>query len=362
MRVISSIHRNHVIVSGLASLLIGGAIAMPAAAAPQTVAEIANYTGPDRQAVLEAGARKEGQVIVYSTGTQMKPLMDAFGVKYPFIRIEAYRADATTVTRRVLEEYKAGRYAVDSVEMTTGGLHAMRDAGYLQPFTSPQMAAYRPEAIEAGRHWVFDFESYASVGWNTKLLKDSETPKTLDDLLDPKWKGKMAVPGSTTMGNWVGGLVLDKGEDFVRKLGAQQIRVYNISGRAVANLVVSGEVPLSPAVFNSSIFVSQQEGASVAWRAIGGVYATLDAVSIAAKAPHPHAAMLFADYVLSIDGQKMVQGLGYASARTDLAGADKPEKIHYLTERPDYAQEYEKWNALARQVFGRGETPAGGKK
>jgi iron(III) transport system substrate-binding protein len=339
--------------------LAGGLVLSASAldAAPQSVAEIANYAGADRQQVLEAGARKEGVVVIYNTGTQTKPVMDAFGAKYPFLKVENYRGDATAVTRRVIEEYKAGRYAVDNVQMTTGGLYPIRDAGYLQPYVSPELAVYKKEALEPGRHWAIDFESYSSVGWNTKLVSESEIPKVLDDLLDPKWKGKMAVPGSTTLGNWVGGLILDKGEDFVRKLGQQQIRVYEISGRAVANLVVSGEVVMSPAVFNSSIYTSKQEGANVAWRAVGGTYATIDAMAIAAKAPHPHAAMLYADFFLSREGQVGVQKLGYASARNDMENGDKPAKIHYLTERPDYVREYERWNLLARQVFGKGEVP-----
>jgi iron(III) transport system substrate-binding protein len=177
----------------------------------------------------------------------------------------------------------------------------------------------------------------------------------LDDLLDPKWKGKMAIPGTTTLGNWVGALVLDKGEAFVRKLGAQQIRVYQVSGRAIANLVVSGEVPLSPTIYNSHVFASRAKSAPIAWRALGGTYSTIDGIAIPTKSVHPHAAMLYADFLLSPAGQKELMKLGYATARTDIENADKPAKIHYLTERPTYFEDIEKWTALGHQVFGKGE-------
>ncbi len=185
------------------------------------------------------------------------------------------------------------------------------------------------------------------------MVSDIEAPSTLDDLLDPKWQGKFAVPGTTTLTNWIGALVLDKGEDYVRQLGRQKIRIYQVSARAVANFVVSGEVALSPALYNSHIANSRAQGASVAWRPLGGVYSTTGGLAFAAKAPHPHAAMLFIDFVLSPEGQSIYQKLGYASARTDFTNPEKPPKIHYLTDRRSYFEDYENWSALGRQVFGK---------
>jgi iron(III) transport system substrate-binding protein len=185
------------------------------------------------------------------------------------------------------------------------------------------------------------------------LVAQADAPKTLDDLLLPAWQGKMAVPGTTTLANWVGALILDKGEAFVRRLGVQKIRVFQVSARAVANFVVSGEVPLSPAIYNSHVANSRAHGAHVAWRALGGVYSTTGAIALAREAPHPYAAMLFIDYVLSREGQLVYQSLGYASSRTDLENPQKPAKIYYLADRPSYLQDYERWSSLARQVFGK---------
>lgn len=328
-------------------------------AAPQTVSEIANYAGADRQAVLEAGAKKEGVVQVYSTQVQNQPILKAFASKYPNIKVDFFRDDGSSVARRWLEEYKAGRYLADVFDGGSTALPTLRDAGHLQAFTSPQFKSMRPEAIQkdaqGGSIWANDYESYLSLGFNTKVIPEAEAPRTYDDLLNPKWQGKMAIPGSNTLGNWVGGAVLDKGEDYVRKLGVQKVKIFNVSGRAVANLVVSGEVPMSPASFDSHIANSKDQGASVAWRALGGVYATTGAVALAQKAPHPHAAMLYIDLMLSKEIQEMFMKIGYASGRTDLESREKPSKIYYVAQRPNYAQEYEKWQALGREVFGRGE-------
>jgi iron(III) transport system substrate-binding protein len=321
---------------------------------PKTVAEIANYHGTDRQKVFEEGARREGQLLIYAIGTQADPVYKAFGDKYPFIKVAAQRNDSSVMTRLIMEEASANTFNVDAIELTTGGLYPLRDADLLQPYWSPELAAYRKEAIEAGNHWVIDYESYLSLGYNTNLVSETDAPKTYDDLLDPKWKGKMALPGTTTMANWLGAVLREKDEAYVRKLGQQQIRIYEVSARAVANLVISGEVPLSPAIYNSHVANSQEQGAPIAWRALGGVYPTTDGAVIAAHAPHPFAAMLFVDFVLSTEGQKIFQKLGYSSARTDLPGKDRPAKIYYLGDEPDYLANYEKWTALGRQVFGSG--------
>jgi iron(III) transport system substrate-binding protein len=326
----------------------------PLAAAPATIAEIATYAGADRQSVLEAGAKREGTVLIYATGTQADPLYEAFAKKYPFIKVESFKGDSPTVTRRVIEEYAANTYLVDTLDLAVAGLRPMMEAGLLQPYRSPEQSKFVPTAIEPKGHWTIDYESYVGLGYNTKLISEAEAPKTYEDLLDPKWRGKMAVPGSSTLGNWIGAMIMDRGEPFVRRFAEQKIRVYEVSARAVANLVVSGEVPLSPALFNSHMANSQDQGAPVDWRPLGGVYATTGAMALAAKAPHPHAAMLFIDFILSQEGQSLYQKLGYASSRTDLPVKQaKPTKVYYFGDDPDYQEKYEKWIAIGRQIVGK---------
>jgi iron(III) transport system substrate-binding protein len=151
----------------------------------------------------------------------------------------------------------------------------------------------------------------------------------------------------------VGAVVLSKGEDYLRKLGRQELKNYKILGRALANLVVSGEVALSPTIYNSHMISSKAEGASVAWQALGSVYAGTGGAALAKNAPHPHAAMMLADFFLSKEGQTMRQAIGDSSARTDLATADKPKEIAYVASRPTYNQDFEKWSQLAAEVFGK---------
>ena len=175
-----------------------------------------------------------------------------------------------------------------------------------------------------------------------------------DDLLDAQWRGKMAISGvSTTAVNWVGTMLIAHGPDYVRKLGTQNIRIYNLTGRALANLMTAGEVMLSPTIYNSHVAASAEKGAPLGWFAPGPVPVTDSGVAIARKAPHPHAAMLFMDFLMSKEGQVLYQELGYDSPRTDAGKASAGARLErlYLTNRPGYIREYEDWAKLYQDVF-----------
>jgi iron(III) transport system substrate-binding protein len=327
-----------------------------AAAQPRTVAQIANYSGADRQKILEEGARKENALLIYTTGTQIQPLIDRFKQKYPYLRTELARAPSIDVAAKVMEEYRAGVYLADAFELAAHGLLVPRDQGLLQPFTSPEAANYEASAIEAGRHWISVREGYTGIGYNTTKIAPAEAPKTYLDLLDPKWKGKMAISSlSVTAANWVGTMVVAHGLDFVRKLGQQQVRPYRVTARAVANLMISGEVALSPTTYLSHVEASRAQGAPLAWIAPGPVPVTDTSVALAAKAPHPHAAMLFVDFLLTREAQLMYRDLGYLSSRVDMAAdAPKLQKL-VLENRPTYLQDYEQWTRLVQDIFVRGQ-------
>jgi iron(III) transport system substrate-binding protein len=322
------------------------------ASAQRSVEAIVNDTAPDRQKRLEEGARREGTLLLYTTGTQIKPLLDRFLQKYPFLKVELARSSSADTARKVIEEYRAGYEKVDAFELASHGLVVPRDENILQPFQSPEFAAFDPDAIEARRHWVVVRESFTGIGFNTTLLPADKAPRTYQALLDQQWKGRMAISGvSTTAVNWVGTMVITEGIDFVRKLGQQNIRIYNMTGRALANLMSSGEVVLSPTIYNSHVEASARKGAPLAWIAPGSVPVTDTGVAIARKAPHPHAAMLLVDFLMSREGQLIYQELGYDSARRDVATSGAPVKKLYLANRTNYISEYESWMKLYQAAF-----------
>jgi iron(III) transport system substrate-binding protein len=335
------------------SLSFVGAATKVAASEPTSVADIANYTGADRQSMLEAGARKEGSLMVYMTGTQIEPLIKRFMQKYPYIKVEFTRDGSVEIAQRVMQEYSAGVYLVDAYELADEGLIAPRDAGFLQPFTSPEEAAYEKDSIEPQRRWASAREGYTGIGFNTQKIAESEAPKTYKDMLDPKWKGRMAISGSTsTSGNWVGAMLLTQGEAYVRALGAQNMRIFQMDQRAISNMMIAGEVDISPTTYLSHVLASRAKGAPLAWNAPGPLPVLDTGAAIAAKAPHPHAAMLFIDFLLSKEGQLMYRDIGYASARLDMPpnGLPPVEKV-FVASRPNYLSEFETWVALFRSAF-----------
>jgi iron(III) transport system substrate-binding protein len=324
------------------------------AQSPNAVEAIANYSGGDRQAMLEAGAKRERGLLLYTTGTQIEPLIRGFERKYPFLRVTVQRGTQADIARRALEEYRAGYRKLDMFELSSQGLILIRDANILQPFRSPEGAAFDADAIEPARHWVVVRESYTGIGFNTKAIPPARAPKTYEDLLAPEWRGRMAMSGSiSTAANFVATLVLTRGEDFVRRLGEQNIRIYSVTARALANLMISGEVVLSPTIYNSHVAASAAQGAPLAWVAPGPVPVTDTAVALARGAPSPHAAMLLIDYLMSQEGQSIYGQLGYGSARRDAnkgAGNNPVQKL-YLGNRPNYVREFAQWSKLYRDVF-----------
>jgi iron(III) transport system substrate-binding protein len=323
------------------------------AADPAETSRIAALAGPDRAALLEKGARNEGELLIYTVGAQIDPLLARFRAKFPFLTVRTYKGDTVAITRRVFEEYKAGVYDVDAYELNDYGLLPIGEAGYLAPLGSPELAQYRPDAIEPHKRWVVMREDQISLGFNHAIISPSAAPTSNAELLDPKWKGKLGMYGeSTAIAHAVGTILLSEGEDFLRKLAAQQPTVYNMGGRAVANLIVSGEAPIVINARKSHMFSSAREGAPVSWRAIGPVYAAASAAAIASRARHPYAAALFVDFMLSDEAQRIYRDdLGYTSLRKDMTAADEPRQKLYLGSRPDFETEYETWSRLAGRLF-----------
>ena len=331
---------------------------LTAAAQPSNAVErIANYSGSDRQAMLEAGARRERGVLLYTTGTQIEPLIKGFERKYPYLRVTLQRGSQTDIARRALQEYRVGLRQIDMFELSSQGLILIRDANILEPFRSPKTTSFDSAAIEPARHWVVVRESYTGIASNTNEIPPGRAPRSYDDLLALEWRGRMAMSGSTsTAANFVGALMLTRGEDFVRRLGRQDIRVYPVTSRALANLMIAGEVVLSPTIYNSHVEVSAAKGAPLAWTAPGPVPVTDTAVALARGARSPHAAMLLIDYLMSQEGQALYGQLGYGSARQGAnrqASNNSVQKL-YIGNRPDFVREFAEWSKLYRDVFLRG--------
>lgn len=338
--------------------LIGLSEAQAAQAKPMSTAELALYQGKDREQVLVEGAKKEGQMVFYTSNTWMAGhVSQEFGKKYPFIKPNVYRSDSKELLKRITEESAAGRQIADVVETSPDYMALMQTVNLFQDIYLPEFKQYDDELKHRGKRGVLYWTSrelYISLGYNTKLIAAADAPKTMKDLLDPKWKGKMTIAGTTTGTQWIGAIIETFGMEFLEKLAAQEINVQNISGAALSQLVASGEVPISPTIFNSNIAVAKQKGAPVEWRAIEPVIGTTGMSALVAKGPHPHAGLLFLDFLHSKEGQQTVIKGGLSSARSDVIDPEMKFKKIYIESRfpPDVMEKkFAEWEGLKRKLF-----------
>ena len=323
-----------------------------------STAELALYRGADREKILVEGAKKEGQVTFYTSNTWVAgAVSQEFEKKYPFVKVNVWRSDSKALLQRLTDEVTAGRFIADVVETDPAYMGIIVKNNMLQEYVSPELGAYGDEAKVKGKAGVYAWtnrEIYISLGFNTKLIAAAEAPKSLKDYLDPKWKGKMSIAGTTTGVQWVGAVMEAMGREFLEKVSAQNINVQNMSGAALSGLVASGEVPLSPTIFNSNIYTHKQEGAPVDWRPVDPVIAAVGTSGIIVNAPHPHAGLLFLDYLHSKFGQQVAMKGGLSSARTDIGSLEQKFKKVYLESKytpEEFEKQYNEWNALLRRLF-----------
>lgn len=349
---------------GLTIALLG--LVIPNATAGATVEEVALTTSVNRQSLLEEGAKKEGKLLWYTTlivNQALKPIKQAFEKKYPYVQVEYHRADSEALAQRMLAEYQAKRYDVDVLDGTST-IVMLKKAGYIQRFSTPQLRDYPARLKESQGYWAVPNLYFMTLGYNTKLVAANEVPKSLSDLLNPKWKGKMVWNTSggsgapVFLGNTLITLGEQKGMAYLKQLTAQNVAKSTASARAVMDMVVAGEYAIGINMFNYHAVISRAAGAPVDWQAIEPVPALVKTLGLAKNAPHPHASMLFIDFLLSKDGQKILQEADYLPAHPDVpakvadlkAGGGKFSKFNFIAPELLYDKE-EKWVELFDKMF-----------
>jgi iron(III) transport system substrate-binding protein len=285
-----------------------------------TTEEILNYTAPDRQQVLEAGARREGKVVIYSgmiVNQLLRPLTEAFHRKYPFVDITYWRGDGNQIAAKVTAEMQANALMADVIEGS--GLPAA--AGGPQsvlPFTSPLFAALPKEDIAADRTWAATRFRYIGLGYNTKFISRDSAPKSYEDLLEARWKGRMAwhaasdasgalVTITSLLATWGRG----RTEAYVAKLAQQDVTPLAVSNRQVVDQVIFGEYWIGLGISAHHPVISARQGAPSATVLLDPVPSLNDSIQVLKGVKHPHAAMLLVDFMLSVEAQRMLQNAEY---------------------------------------------------
>ena len=292
--------------SRMAQFFCATALLLSLAAAPlsaqETLGKLAAMESADRSARVAANARKEGEVSIYtSLGTEdIAALAAVFEKKYG-VKLKVWRASSEKILQRVVTEAQGGRNDVDIVETISPELESLSREKLLQPVNSVFHADLLPLAVPAHKEWASTRLNLFTQAYNTNLIRKEDLPKTFEELALPRWKGKLGIEADDPQ--WLAALANEYGESKTLQTFREIARNSGFSVRKghtlLTNLVVSGEVPLALTVYNYRVEQLKNKGAPIDWFTIGPAIALPSGVAIARAAPHPNAALLFYDFMLS---------------------------------------------------------------
>ena len=315
-------------------------------------ADIATYQGADRSQKILEGAKKEGTLTIYSSATveDMTALTTAFTKKYG-IKTQVWRASSENIIQRAATEARGNRFDVDVFETDGVAMEAVHREKLLQEVRSPLLADLMPQAIRPHKEWIGDRVQIFTAAYNTRAVKKDDLPKSYDDLTNPKWKGKLGIEAADH--DWFSAVVTDLGEEKGLKLFREIVTKNGLSVRKghtlLANLVVSGEVPLALTTYLYKVTQLKNDGAPIDYVVLPPEVARPQGAGMARKAPHPNAAVLFMDFLLS-DGQEILAKRDFIP--TNVKVKPLPENMPLTFVDPALLlDQNDKWEKLYKDVI-----------
>ena len=333
--------------------LAAAAIAQTPAGPASPNRHIYMYQGADRDQRLAERAKKEGQVTLYSTMTvaDVKMIAAAFEKKYG-VRVVHWRSGAEKIVNRAVAEARARRYEADVFETSSNRMEMLYREQLLEDFYSPVLRELVPAAFPGGhRQYAAVRFAFFVMGYNTNLIKAGELPATYDDLLHPRWAGRITIEGTDIQ--WFAAVNQAMGEEkglaFFRKLAAMKPEIRS-SHILIAQLVAAGEVPFCLNAFNNNMETLKLKGAPVDWKPLQPTFGQAASIGVSRYAPRPHAALLFLEFVLSREGQEIVKAVNRVPSST-LVDSPLNKFKHEIIDSAFALDEDEKWKNLFSTVF-----------
>ena len=302
-------------------------------------------------------AKKEGAFLLYTSmnAPDVNQLFNGFRQRYPFVAPKSYTARSAALLERAITEARAGKHFADVIQGNAFTLFLLGKRGHLEPYASPEARSFPDSYRDPAGHWVAAYLQLNVIGYNTKLIPRPEAPKGYEDLLAPKWKGKLGLDDKQYI--WFYGLLKvmgrEKGLAYTRRLATQAIH-FRSGNTLLANLLAAGEFGLLINARPESIDELKQKGAPVEWVAPRPTTANVLPIAIARGAQHPNAARLFMDYMLSEEGQKRLSAMGRTLARPGIAAANPrlSQGLEIAVNDPGMAERFDQVVELYKQVFG----------
>jgi iron(III) transport system substrate-binding protein len=305
---------------------------------------------------LLEGARREGELVYYASMNvaEANAVIGAFEKRYPFIKVKLNRIGSEKLLTRVLTEARAKKIFADVIQTVEFSMHIFNRRGILGRYM-PQASSIYPNEFKEEGFWTTVYYNAYVTGYNTRLVTARALPKSYDDLLDPKWKGALMMEG--TKADWFAGMLQimgqERGQKYMRALARQQPSPRE-GHELLAQLIVAGEGLFDINIPAASVERMKERGAPIDWTALGEVPAIMVGIGLSAQAPHPNAAKVFLDFVLSREGQKLMQTPGRLIARGDLANeqAAMLKGLKIVPVDPALAEKLDEYAKQLRSIFG----------
>jgi iron(III) transport system substrate-binding protein len=282
-------------------------------AAPQSA--LAAETG-----VIER-AKAEGEVVLYTAWglDTVQAIQKSFGKKYPFIKFDVRRTGSERLLNIAITEHKQKIFRADLFSGSHLAMINHKKLGHLHKYTNAEQHAFPKEFKDADGFWTAFYMDTRVLAYNTRMVSRDEVPKSYDDLLLAKWKGKMAMDDADYIlyGTILEIMGRERGVGFMKKLAQQELALR--SGHSLlTQLLIGGEFPIYLDGFGSNIEKFKSQGAPIDWVALEPVIVSLNPMGLAVNAPHPNAARLLLDFLHSKEGQEVGRSVAKLPARPDV--------------------------------------------
>ncbi|HWX77219.1 MAG TPA: extracellular solute-binding protein [Candidatus Acidoferrales bacterium] len=269
----------------------------------------------ERQARLVNGAKKEGAVTWYVAMNRAyaQDLINVFEADYPFLKVNALTTSGASLLNRVLTEYRARSYLYDVFNTRSTTIGTLKKAAAIIRYRSPYRLFLRDGFYDKDGFFNGIFATPLVFIFNTKLVGAKEAPRSLDDLLNPKWTGKLAMDAESY--DWLAALMdyygEEKGAELARKIGDQKLNVRR-GPTLLTQLVAAGEFSVEIDGYHQEAIAQKRRGAPTDYNFPEPFVPAKSLVPIymASHPPHPYAAALLADFLMSKKGQAIMYGHG----------------------------------------------------
>jgi len=339
----------------LALLVLGPAVLTyrSAGATPSedALAKINRLPALERQAALVKEAKNEKSVVWYAPMNRedLRQFTAAFEAEYPFLKVEILTGGPQSLLNRILTEYRASRHNYDTLNIRSSALFTLKKANAVGRYDSPNRRGLRAGFYDKDGYFNGIWASLMVFLYNTKQVAKADAPKSINDLLQPKWKGKMGLDQDAD--DWLAALLEyygdEKGKQIARSLGAQNLNIRK--GRTlVSQLVAAGEFPLQIDAHHHEAVALRKAGAPIDY-VFPEPFIPVKSVSslvMSSQPPHPHAAALLVDFMISKKGQEIAFKQRRWPAYKDLAGGGPDDVGNRNTLVPDA----DKWGSRYEEL------------